>query len=451
MKKKVIVGVGLSLALVAAVAVLIIQINKPSGPTIRTSVTLAKQDLVSLINVTGSVKSANVSNVYSTLPYPISTVEVEVGDVVSEGDLLCQLDTASLKLDISKLQATINSAAQASNLTLNTTRDQYDLAKANAEAEWSSALAKAEQAFTAAELEVYNTRQDYRNVRNSGGDDAERDKLAAVAERAYYSYEAAQDSLERTKESIELQRKKWEEDYANSIKKAEISSDLQAEYISLQMLNKNLSDSTIKAPVSGTVTAVYAKEGAPVNGLLFVIEDTENLKITTKIKEYDVTSIKPGNRVIIKSDATGKDEYDGMVDTIAPTSLKDVAGNAVDTNDIQFSTDVVLLTKDSPLRIGMNSRLNIVVDERQSVFAIPFEVLKEDADGASVFVAQQQEDGTYVAKKIPVTLGLETDFLVEISAPELTEGIELISDIDGLEDGTPIRLSKDMESSSLAA
>lgn len=43
----------------------------------------------------------------------------------------------------------------------------------------------------------------------------------------------------------------------------QIQNDVTSMQIALQKYQKDFADSTLKAPISGTVTAVYAKEGAP--------------------------------------------------------------------------------------------------------------------------------------------------------------------------------------------
>ena len=101
----------------------------------------------------------------------------------------------------------------------------------------------------------------------------------------------------------------------------------QSQEIAIQKMQNTLEDAAVTAPVSGVVTAVYAKVGEPGNGLLFVVEDTQSLKINTKIKEYDVANIREGMSVVIKSDATGDQEISGTVTYIAPAAVKTEAGN----------------------------------------------------------------------------------------------------------------------------
>lgn len=45
---------------------------------------------------------------------------------------------------------------------------------------------------------------------------------------------------------------------------------------------------TIKATSDGTITQLNVQVGDMVNGTIAVIQDTENLKISTSFEEYDI-------------------------------------------------------------------------------------------------------------------------------------------------------------------
>ena len=108
----------------------------------------------------------------------------------------------------------------------------------------------------------------------------------------------------------------------------------------------------IKAPVSGTVTAVIAREGAAGMGLLFIVEDTDNLRIAASFREYDFARIRTGMEVAISSDATGNAEYSGVISRVNPAvkALASAAG---------FEAEVLVTSPNTGLRIGTNARLNI--------------------------------------------------------------------------------------------
>lgn len=78
------------------------------------TVTLQKGTLDDSISASGTVESSDVSNVTTDLKYTVKTVDVQVGDMVEAGDVICTLDTESLEKSIEKAKETLaDSMAQA--------------------------------------------------------------------------------------------------------------------------------------------------------------------------------------------------------------------------------------------------------------------------------------------------------------------------------------------------
>ena len=86
---------------------------------------LVAADMQNTVNATGTVESASSTTIYSTLNFPVKVVDVEVGDVVASGDLLCELDGDSLHDQIESTQASLNVAAQSSSAQVKSAEDAY--------------------------------------------------------------------------------------------------------------------------------------------------------------------------------------------------------------------------------------------------------------------------------------------------------------------------------------
>lgn len=277
-----------------------------------------------------------------------------------------------------------------------------------------------------------------------GIDSAKRGVESAALQKEQAEDQA--DSAEQLRDATNNQIEQQIETLQDSL----ISSQLAAESnrsqeIAIEKLQNTLDEATITAPVSGVVTAVYAKVGEPGNGLLFVIEDTESLKVTTYIKEYDIGNITEGMKVTIKSDATGDKEIPGTITYIAPAAVKTDTGTTKTTDNnstVEFEAEVQVDEQNSGLRIGMNTRLTVLVDERDDVYGVPYDSVVEQADGTQVlYVAElQSSEGkdTYVVTEVPVTTGLETDFYVEVSGDSITDGMIVLSDPQSVTVGSEV-------------
>ena len=615
--------------------------------------TLQQMDLQNTVSLSGVVESQSGRKVYSTLSYLVEQVNVQVGDVVQQGDVLAQLKTDDLQMDIAQQQAAVNASKNQSAHQIEVSRKAYENAKENYENGLDSGALSAEQGVTSAEYSVeqaqqqlkaakaavYDAKENYRvtrdqlegnitdaeealrdaeealgdaqaayndavagqesakkeaaalfeqktadykkaaeewahlegtyladietekvNVKDAKdaldnkyptppkeGEDGYADYIASDEFKAYQESEgklrtaretyvqqksnfqniqqvynqaqtdyqnqlasiassasgamsgvasaqsgvaaaeaqldAAQDarngasmaqleqgvdSAKRSVDSAQLQKEIAQNQVSNakdqreasnnaieqqidSLKDSLVGSQIaaqstQSQEIAIQKMQNTLEDATITAPVSGVVTAVYAKVGEPGNGLLFVVEDTQSLKINTKIKEYDVANIREGMPVVIKSDATGDQEISGTVTYIAPAAVKTEAGNTqIGGNDsnVEFEAEVQVNDPNCGLRIGMNTRLTVLLEEKQDVFGVPYDAVVEKADGSTVVYAavEQQNSGknsSYVVTEIPVTTGLETDFYIEISGGEVTPGMAVISNPQSVTPGMEV-------------
>lgn len=188
--------------------------------------------------------------------------------------------------------------------------------------------------------------------------------LRRSLEQLEISLQSATNSQRQAQEMLYATRVAAKQDIErlrSNVEDARISANLEPREIALQILEKRLEDSTITAPINGVVTAVLAREGAIGSGLLFVIEDTDNLRIKTRFREYDIGRVRTGMDVTISSDATGSAVYTGRVSRIYPAAIKNASGETASTPILEFEAEVAVTSVNTDLRIGMNVRLDISV------------------------------------------------------------------------------------------
>jgi len=139
----------------------------------------------------------------------------------------------------------------------------------------------------------------------------------------------------------------------------EAAANLQQMELALEQtrlqLQRLLDDTVITAPISGTITTAFAREGAIAMGLIFILEDTDNLRIITNIREYDIAKIDTGMVVEITSNATGSAQYAGVISRINLAATPHVP-------IVMFEIEIDITSADANLRIGMNTRINIPLE-----------------------------------------------------------------------------------------
>lgn len=404
MKKKIIIGVIIA-ALVSGVVVYKLNSPKVSSENTVQTFTLKKADLVSSVLVSGTVVSSNSKNVYSTVAnYPVKLVDVKVGDKVTAGDVLAQLDTTSLELDIKQAELNLKNAQEA--LKTEEATNKYNLENATRSVE-------------SAKLDLNNGQDSYNNVKNlynegkATSDDLTKTEL--TLKKAQIAYDNARASLNNIKNKTTSTSK----------------NTIESQKAALEKQKQTLSNAKIIAPIDGTVTLVNAKENASATGLLFVVEDTDNLVVSTEIGEYDIASVNIGQNVVIKSDSTGDKEFAGTVSKIAPTAAKDAAGDTSSSTNVQFDTEVTLKDKDPSIKIGMNVRLTIKLSEKKDVFSVPYDAVVTETDGSQYIYAidtsQKNSKSDNGTKKIKVDKGMETDMYIEVISPDLKDGMNIES------------------------
>jgi multidrug efflux pump subunit AcrA (membrane-fusion protein) len=242
------------------------------------------------------------------------------------------------------------------------------------------------------------------------------------------------------------------ERYGTSLEAARISANTESRRLALQKLENQLGEATVRAPAAGTVTAVYAKVGSAATGLLFVIEDAENLMVKTKIREYDLSKVAPGMPVKIKTNSTGDAEFKGVFASLDPTAIKNAAGETDASSDVQFAATVSVVQPETPLKIGMSARLSIITAQKQDVFYVPYDAIATDSAGEeAIYTIAADESGKQVARKVSVKPGMYTDFYVEVEGDGLQDGMKIISDASGgaIFDGAAVK-TKDAAAQSVA-
>ncbi len=301
------------------------------------------------------------------------------------------------------------------------------------------------------------------------------ERAKAKLDGAKSSTDSAHSSADTAEENLESAKERQEDDFrkdVNGVKDAENnyenakldSSVANRPYEeNVEKYEKQLEDATVRSPINGIVTAINYEAGDMYAGqALVTVEDLSSYIIEADIDEYDISKVKVGQKVTFKTNATGDDELEATVTeiapratTVAPSTGSSAAASAASTAAYRVKMHVD--TECSDLRLDMTAKINIIVDSADNVYAVPFAAVQTDESGnkyieieddsadeaaAPAFdkedmkdPAKQQEAiqaamnaaaGNAPAKRIPVTVGVETDYYVEIESPELYDGMSVI-------------------------
>lgn len=492
--KKAVIALALLVVAAAAAAFLLrgrfvrpVSLPAAGGSYVRT-VTLQKGTLEDSISATGTVQSSDVSNVTTDLKYTVKTVNVQVGDSVEEGDVICTLDTSELEESIQKLQESLADAkaeaqkqyekAQAS-LTeaeenvkstyddMKEAEDERDSAKSAYET--AAAAVKSYQAEVDAAnadlLTKLNARQAALDAYTAAGGTVDENgdpvtsatseaastaaDLSALADalvKANGEYKSAEQTLKTAEANLQTAQsasnytalssaynqaqtayEQAKTTYENAIKTSETAEESRdtalenynkaGESDELEELQSQLEKCTLKAETSGKVTAVNATVGSAIDGAAATIQDTDSLKISITIAEYDIDSVSEGMHAVITSDVIDG-EINGTLTQISPTASG--GGSSSST----FSAEVTVDDENSGLLIGTNAKVQIIQSTTEDVFTVPLDAIEEKEDGTSVIYVQSgEENGEPVFEEVQVVVGATNDYYAEVSGVDLEEGM----------------------------
>ena len=513
------------LIIVAIVVVLIGSAVKNMTSQIETAVNtveiepVEKRDLSDSVSLKGTIAGVSKTNVMSLAAAEITAVDVQVGDLVKEGDPLVTLDQKDIEKQIAELKTNINNAnaiaandaaqkqeslneakqdqastlakatdsvnkAQASYDELVKKRDDCQTKLNNKKNEVSSAenaqnnakkeMDNAQSAVYAAQdaLSKYQAENPgqsapggttsstadtklaelQQNVENANRNYSAKQSAYSEATSRYTSVKAEADSLQTELDTYPDALKSAEEtintaktSYSDaetstnrSIATAQNTVDMQKYQTSttsdlkdqLEQLQKQLADCTLSAPIGGVVTAVNVSVGDKntAGTTMITIEDTSSLKVIVNVEEADILKIQEGMQATVTTDATGDEEIKGTVSRVVRVKNQSTNTNSTDTNtSTGYSAEITI--DNTELLVGMSAKAKIVIKDRGTQLAVPYDLIQYDEKGnAFVLVAQMNDDGMATAVRKNIKVGEEVDYYTEVTGGDLKEGDQLIYD-----------------------
>ena len=459
-----------------------------------------KRDLSDSVSLKGTIAGQSKTNVMSLAAAEITAVNVQVGDIVKEGDPLVTLDQNDIEKQIAELKTNINNAnAIAANdavqkqESLNQAKQDQTttLAKATdsvnkAQASYDELVKKRDDCQTklnnkknelntagnardTAKNELDTAKKSYQDAQAEASADPTNADLLKKANDASSVYEQKQelytslctnyetingdikslqaeldaypDQLKSAEEAVNTAKSSYsdaETSTNRSVSTAQNTVDMQKYQTSttrelkdqLEQLQKQLADCTLSAPIGGVVTAVNVSVGDKntAGTTMITIEDTSSLKVIVNVEEADILKIQEGMPATVSTDATGDEEIKGTVTRVVRVKNQSTNTNGTDTNTSSgYSAEITI--DNTELLVGMSAKAKIVIKDRGTQLAVPYDLIRQDDNGDSyVLVAEANEDGTATAVRKNIKVGEEVDYYTEVTGGDLKEGDQLIYD-----------------------
>jgi len=315
-KKKVII---IGVVLIVVIIIGNLAGSGPGGVEVTVD-TVARGEVVSRVSASGRIFPVTEVKISSLVSARIERLRVEEGDRVVRDQVLVELDRTLYEARVEGARAALTTqqaTAEASEAAMKQAEDALSIARAMAEREVGAA-------------------QDLRDAENS-----------YTAARARYQAALAQ------------------------VGSAEAS---------LEQALEDLSRTTIRSPMAGTVTALAVEEGEMVLGTqmtmgtqLMAISDLSRMEVQVDVDETDVVAVAVGQLAEVEVDALPDTLLTGRVTEIANAGTTIGAGTQMEVTN--FAVTVELLAIDPRLRRGMSAAVDIVTETRRNTLFIPMQAL----------------------------------------------------------------------------
>ncbi len=267
----------------------------------------------------------------------IFEVMVAVNDKVEDGELLIRLDDAEFRAKLAAAETETGSRLRE--------RDKASLASSRSDVrDAEDAVYDAERSLTGARIELDTMLKAKRKgeAGEQGVDDARR-RLSDA--QARLKNEKTKLARAQTKRNVD--------------EPSRAESALSSARSEVAMADAILDKTRIRAPRAGTILEVNAKDGEIVapspEAPVIVIGDLSSLQVKAEVSEADVSKIKLGQSVFVKTIAYPGQEFKGTVSKIAPSLAAPKLGGRgprrpTDVDVLEVTID---LENQTELRTGM--------------------------------------------------------------------------------------------------
>ncbi|HEY6504841.1 MAG TPA: efflux RND transporter periplasmic adaptor subunit [Chitinophagaceae bacterium] len=324
----------------------------------------AKRTVIETVTASGNIYPEVEVKISPDISGEITELNFEEGDSVKKGQVLARIfaDIYALQRDeaasqVSRSQATVansNAALEALKANLDQTKLVYDRNKSLYD----------QKIISRSEFELYET--NYRS--------------------ALANYNAAKENIRS------------------------LQAGVQSSQTGLVKANKDLSRTTLVAPMDGVISSMKVKKGERVAGNSFnvgtemmTVADMSVLEVRVDVGENDIVKVNIGDSADIEVDAYNKRKFKGVVTRIASSTK--TSASLTSSNDVTNYEVRIRLDKDSykdlidpskprkmPFRPGMNASADIKTKIKDNVLSVPIMAVNARVKGSDKSMADRKEE-----------------------------------------------------------
>jgi multidrug efflux pump subunit AcrA (membrane-fusion protein) len=361
-----------------------------AAPVAIAAVKVATRELQRFVDAVGTLNPNEEVTVSNQVEGTVESLFVDLGDAVTAGQVIAQLDTRELDINVHQQEAALQQELA-----------RVGLSDANASFEEAdtSQVRQAEAGFADAKIRLDRTRK-----LAESGVIAQQQLDAQQAQ-----YDAADAALRSARETVR-----------------NIRASIAARKAALQLAQKKLADARITAPLAGFVKERPAAAGQflRANSPVITIVQNSPLKLHADVPESAVAYVSVGRRVRFQVDAFPEREFQGAITRLSP---------AVDQQSRTLKLEALVENTEGLLKPGFFARVNIQTDRRDKALVVPAEALLAVSGIEKVFIIENGKaaerivrSGVRTGDEVEIVEGLkEGDLIARSNLGSLQQGREV--------------------------
>jgi HlyD family secretion protein len=189
-----------------------------------------------------------------------------------------------------------------------------------------------------------------------------------------------------------------------------LQAGTQSTRTSLEAANKNLSRTTLVAPMDGVISSLSVKKGERVAGNSFNVgtemmrvANMSSLEVRVDVGENDIVKVSIGDSADVEVEAYNKRKFRGIVTQIASSTNK--AGALTSSNDVtNYEVHIRLdpatyqdlvdpsRPKKFPFRPGMNASADIKTKKAGNVLSVPIAAVAARVKGSETNIEEKKKE-----------------------------------------------------------
>ncbi|MGM8886747.1 efflux RND transporter periplasmic adaptor subunit [Psychrobacter sp. 1U2] len=319
-------------------------------------------DIENNVMASGKVKALNTVDVGAQVSGEVTRLYVEVGDEVKQGDLIAQIDQVTQKNNLSNEQASL---------------EQSEAAIQSAQAELLSRQASLKSAYA----DLASRQSEFKQAQS---DFARLEGLVAINAISQQEYDTQATSVATAKAAVDNARAAIDTAKAAiTTTQANINSQraaLRKAQTNVSTAQEDLSYTTIRAPITGTVVSITTEQGTTVNAnqtapTIVTLADLSIVRINAQISEADVINVKAGMPVYFNVIGNPDEKFDAVLKAIEPAP-ENISDTSSTDSAIYYVGYIEVPNTERRFRIDMTAQVYIVVNEAENALLVPSAALQ---------------------------------------------------------------------------